>query len=114
MSLFDGLLKALSVAADDLIGANAKKTLCCGVRMHDVWMHAETCPQSIKAREQYRAWREAHPKTPVTDAPNFVAARGENDSLCPECGYPIGHFGIYTVGEPCSYCGYVERRTPKR
>lgn len=108
-----GLLSELFADAleDDVLlgGQNAKKTLCCGVRMHDVWIHADTCPQRIASHERYKRWRDANPKAPLSETPSFVPPKGYRDGLCPHCGYPTDHFGIYTVGEKCAYCGFTQK-----
>jgi len=97
-----------------LTGTAAKKTLCCDVPMHDLWMHAKGCPNAKAIEDKIRAWRAANPDQPGWKVPNFahVPPRGDKGGLCPECGFPTGHYGLYTVGEPCSWCGYVEKRKP--
>lgn len=110
-------LGVLSDFLADASGANAKRTLCCNVKMWDVWMHdQDKCPQAIAARERYRAWREASPDAdPILEAPNFVPPQGFPGGMCEECGYPTGlkYPDPYVAGAPCPYCGYVEKRKPK-
>jgi hypothetical protein len=105
-----------ALEADPLLGGQyAKRTLCCGVKMHDVWVHdSRTCPQSIALNGVFAKWREEHPDAKLHEMPQFdLRPYGDTSGLCPECGFPTNHFGIYTVGKKCSYCGYVEKRFPR-
>lgn len=86
------------------------RTLCCGALMHDMWMHAETCPQLVDAMAKTRAWQAANPGKLLVDRPSEKLRRGDHSTMCPDCGYPVGFFGLYIVGDKCPYCGYVERR----
>jgi hypothetical protein len=97
LELLAGLASKL---LDPLTGASAKKTLCCGVLMHDLWMHKADCPLFAAAVERVKA----------NGGRDVLPAYGDKGGLCPECGFPTGHYGIYTVGERCTWCGYVERR----
>ena len=106
-SVFAELLDALFAPLTD---AHAKRTLCCNVIMHDLWMHADTCPQYQAKLTKVIAWQEEHPNASVTEVPFEIPKRGDKGGLCPDCGYPTGHYGIYTVGQPCSWCEYVEKR----
>lgn len=79
----------LDVGAKLLDGSlTAKRTLCCDVLMWDVWMHAETCPNYRKMR-----------------------AAGACQPKAGDTSFPTGHYGIYTVGKPCSWCGYADKRS---
>ena len=109
---FEALFGVLDVAADDaFVGNYAKRTICCDIPMWDVWMHAESCTQWQASLAKFKKWREENPKVPITRMPNLtVPPYGSRSCFCPQCSFPIGHYGIYTVGKPCDYCGYVERR----
>jgi hypothetical protein len=97
MRSFWAFLNAIADALEPGPGgrSKAKKTLCCGVLMWDIWMHAETC---TNCDDEKRLRRNFHPKY------------GDTSGLCPECGFPTKHFGIYTVGKRCDWCGYMEGR----
>jgi len=112
--LIGALLEGFSEGLSDLDGSNAKRTLCCDVKMHDVWMHKPSCPKAAALSEKFVAWKKENPNADLVDMPHFdLRPRGDKDGNCPECDYPTDHFGIYTVGEACPYCGYVEKRRPK-
>jgi hypothetical protein len=87
-------LELIAGLAGRLLDTAPKRTFCCGVPMHDAWVHADHCVQYGAASRARR--------------PPYPYKRGDTSGMCPECGYPTGHYGIYTVGEPCPYCGYVE------
>ena len=111
MSFFRRMMEAIGEAIDRGEGT-AKKTLCCGVLIHDLWMHTEACPQRQAAEAKFKAWRAKNPDAPITGMPREVPVLGDTSGMCPDCGFPTGHYGIYTVGEKCSWCGYVEKRRP--
>lgn len=121
MGLLSELFKLFAGALEDdvlLGGQGTKKTLCCGVKMWDVWTHSKTCIQTLMAEKRYREWRESHPTAGLTEIPNFVKPYGTIGEPCEECGYPIGMkellpAGPYVVGKACPYCGYIERRKPR-
>jgi hypothetical protein len=86
--------------------ANAKRTLCCNVRMLDLWMHSKDCVFWQATMRKHRDhMKENDGKVP---AEKFTA--GDMSLSCPDCAYPLRHYGLYTVGEPCPHCGYVEKR----
>jgi len=95
--------------------STAKRTLCCDALMWDLWMHTKTCPNFNAQLAKLEAWRAANPKVPLEKMPHFTL-RGDKSGVCPRCGFPAvrgevtAHFGVYTVGEKCTYCGYVEKR----
>ena len=108
-----GLLsRILTAFAEALTDPPPKRTLCCNVVMFDVWMHDEKCPQLVERMNEMRAWRAANPGASLFDLSHspWLPKRGDSSTKCPLCGYPTGHYGIYTVGEKCSYCDYVEKR----
>lgn len=110
MRFFQLLAEAVASALDRG-ETTAKRTLCCNVKMFDVWMHAPDCPNFKAARAKIDAWRAANPGVSLTKMPRSVDVPPKGTrGMCPHCGYPTGHYGIYTVGEKCSWCGYVERR----
>ena len=99
MGLFSRLLRAVFGPLSEPDEWTAPRTLCCGAVMHDMWMHAADCPNlravTEKLREHGRDWKPAC---------------GSIDADCPHCGFPGGQFfGIYTVGQECPWCGYVEK-----
>jgi hypothetical protein len=95
-------LELIAGLAGRLLDTAPKRTLCCSVPMHDAWVHSDRCPQYPTAiKHAVDARRNAR-------VPMYPYKRGDTSGMCPECGYPTGHYGIYTVGEPCPYCGYVE------
>lgn len=109
MSFFELLSDALSRGE-----SSAPRTLCCNVPMFDMWMHADDCPNANATRDKIKAWRAANPNVPLTQMPRSVDVPplGSHSSMCPHCGFPTGFFGIYVVGEKCSWCGYLENRIP--
>jgi hypothetical protein len=98
MRFLEMLLGIASRALDSLDGREAKRTLCCDTRMYDVWMHKRNCPNLKAACKRIKA-------NSGRDVPPVY---GDTEGFCPDCGYPMGHHGIYTVGQPCSHCSYVE------
>lgn len=114
MSLLSRILTAFAEALTD---PPPKRTLCCNVVMFDVWQHDDKCPATVEAMARMCAWQVANPGRRILDmTANERAAtwplprRGDSSTKCPQCGYPTGHYGMYTVGEKCSYCDYVEKR----
>jgi hypothetical protein len=97
------LLLGISVKLLDrlpLSSVTAKRTLCCNVQMWDVWIHTKDCPN----------YSAAYARVKANGGRDVPPTYGDTRGVCPTCGFPTGHYGIYTVGEPCSWCGYVEKR----
>jgi len=97
MGLLSRLLRAVLGPLPEPDELTAARTLCCDVPMYDMWMHAPGCPNMRAVADRLRRGGDARP------------VRGCIDGNCPHCGFPgTQFFGIYTVGDKCPWCGYVE------
>jgi hypothetical protein len=114
--------KVVDAIVDALDGgaSKAKRTLCCDVKMYDIWAHREDCPKRLAAdaffRERVAKWQRENPKKKfsMADLPQERFIRGDTSGRCDACDYPRGGALMekmpYVVGEECPYCGYIEKR----